>query len=179
MPEFDIRPGNSSDVTSLISLNHTGSSDYVWQLDVRPAEKQVAIEFHEVRLPRSIEVEYPRQPGALADDWLNRDIFLVATDNSGPVGYISAMDENIASIARVVDLVVDLESRRRGVATSLLTQVQTWAMERQMERIIVETQSKNYPCIRMLQKFGYEFCGYNDQYYSTRDVALFFGRALK
>ena len=29
------------------------------------------------------------------------------------------------------------------------------------------------------QKFGYEFCGYNDQYYLNQDVALFFGKALK
>jgi RimJ/RimL family protein N-acetyltransferase len=44
---------------------------------------------------------------------------------------------------------------------------------------VLETQSKNHPCIRLAQKFGYEFCGYNDRYYPTQDVALFFGRALK
>ena len=33
--------------------------------------------------------------------------------------------------------------------------------------------------IRLAQKLGYDFCGYNDQYYPTQDVALFFGRALR
>jgi RimJ/RimL family protein N-acetyltransferase len=45
--------------------------------------------------------------------------------------------------------------------------------------MILEMQSKNHPYIRLAQKFGYEFCGYNDQYYPTQDVALFFGKALK
>jgi RimJ/RimL family protein N-acetyltransferase len=40
-------------------------------------------------------------------------------------------------------------------------------------------QSKNQAYIRLAQKFGYDFCGYNDQYYPTQDVALFFGRAVK
>jgi hypothetical protein len=40
-------------------------------------------------------------------------------------------------------------------------------------------QSKNQPAIRLAQKHGYEFCGYNDHYYMTQDVALFFAKALK
>jgi RimJ/RimL family protein N-acetyltransferase len=56
---------------------------------------------------------------------------------------------------------------------------QTWALERELKRLILEMQSKNQACIRLAQKFGYEFCGYNDQYYLTQDVALFFGRAIK
>ena len=46
-------------------------------------------------------------------------------------------------------------------------------------RLVLEVISKNQPGIRLAQKFGFEFCGYNDQYYPNQDVALFFGRALK
>jgi RimJ/RimL family protein N-acetyltransferase len=60
-----------------------------------------------------------------------------------------------------------------------LEAIQAWALERGVRRLVIETQSKNQACIRLAQKFGYEFCGYNDQYYPTQDVALFFGRALK
>jgi RimJ/RimL family protein N-acetyltransferase len=79
----------------------------------------------------------------------------------------------------VNDLVVAPEKRRQGVASALITAIQTWALEKSVKRLILEMQSKNQPCIRLAQKFGYEFCGYNDQYYPTQDVALFFGRALK
>ena len=39
-------------------------------------------------------------------------------------------------------------------------------------------QSKNYPAIHLALNQGYAFCGYNDHYYSTQDIALFFVRGL-
>jgi ribosomal protein S18 acetylase RimI-like enzyme len=44
--------------------------------------------------------------------------------------------------------------------------------------MFLEMQAKNLPAIRLAQGHGYEFCGYNDHYYLTQDVALFFARAL-
>ncbi len=95
------------------------------------------------------------------------------------VGYLGMVEERTSALIRVTDIVVSPDRRRQGVASSLLTAAQTWAMDRGSPRMILEMQSKNHPCIRLAQKFGYEFCGYNDQYYPTQDVAVFFGRALK
>lgn len=179
MPTFEIRPANAIDLPSLIGIDHSNSSEYVWQLDVRNEPNQVTANFREVRLPRSVTVAYPRNPSLLADEWTKRDVFFVALQGDIPVGYIGAVEEHVAAVAWVTDLVVAGEMRRRGVASDLLTAVQAWALERSVRRIVLETQSKNHPYIRLAQKFGYEFCGYNDQYYPTQDVALFFGRALK
>jgi ribosomal protein S18 acetylase RimI-like enzyme len=65
------------------------------------------------------------------------------------------------------------------VASALLAEAQDWAAERSHRRLILEMQSKNYPGIRLAQKFGYEFCGYNDHYYLNQDVALFFAKIIK
>jgi ribosomal protein S18 acetylase RimI-like enzyme len=65
------------------------------------------------------------------------------------------------------------------VGSGLLSAAQEWAQERSHGRLILEMQSKNVPAIRLAQKFGYEFCGYNDHYYLTQDVALFFAKAIK
>jgi RimJ/RimL family protein N-acetyltransferase len=89
------------------------------------------------------------------------------------------MAEPSSAVAWVSDLAVAPEHRRQGAASSLLTAMQDWALERGVRRLVLEMQSKNQAYIRLAQKFGYEFCGYNDQYYLTQDVALFFGRALK
>jgi RimJ/RimL family protein N-acetyltransferase len=56
---------------------------------------------------------------------------------------------------------------------------QDWASQRNLLRMILETQSKNYAAIHLAMKLGYEFCGYNDQYYASRDIVLFFARFLK
>lgn len=179
MASFNIRSAVATDLPSLMALDHSNSSEYVWQLDVRNEPNQVTADFREVRLPRSVTVAYPHDPSLLADEWMKRDAVLVAFRDDVPIGYVCVVLKHISTVAWVTDLVVSQNVRRRGAASALLTATQAWALERSVRRIILETQSKNHPCIRLAQKFGYEFCGYNDQYYPTKDIALFFGRALK
>ena len=179
MPPFEIRLVSVGDIPRLMALDHSCSSDYVWQLELRREATQAVASFREVRLPRSIEVKYPRDPSTLADEWMRRDVSLVALNEGNPIGYICTTVEYASSVAWVTDLVVSPLQRRKGAASALLTATQSWAVERRIRRLILEMQSKNQAYIRLAQKFGYEFCGYNDQYYPTQDVALFFGRAIK
>ena len=179
MPPFEIRPASPNDLTRLMAIDHSCFSDYVWQLELRREAGQITSSFREVRLPRSVAVTYPRDPLTLSEHWTKRDGLLVATEEAIPVGYLGMVHEQASAVIRVTDVVVAPELRRQGVASSLLTAAQAWAIDRGIQRMILEMQSKNHPYIRLAQKFGYEFCGYNDQYYPTQDVALFFGRALK
>jgi len=179
MPEFEVRPANTNDLPRLMALDHSCSSDYVWQLDVRREPNQFTANFREVRLPRSVEVKYPHNPFTLAEQWGRRDAVFTALQENNPVGYICLTEEHAAAIVWVTDIIVAPEQRRKGVGSALLMAGQAWALERGARRLVLEMQSKNQACIRMMQKFGYEFCGYNDQYYPTQDIALFFGRALK
>lgn len=179
MASFEIRPAIANDLPRLMAMDHSCLSDYVWQLEVRRETGQIASTFREVRLPRTVHVTYPRNPLSLVEEWTRRDIVLVALFEDVPVGYISAVEEHASAVAWVTDIVVSPEKRRQGAGSRLLAAAEKWALERSVRRLILEMQSKNQPCIRLSQKFGYEFCGYNDQYYPTQDVALFFGRALK
>ena len=179
MPPFEIRPASPNDLTRLMAMDHSCLSDYVWQLELRRETGQITSSFREVRLPRTAAVTYPRDPMSLSEQWTKRDGLLVATEEGIPVGYLAMMEERVSALIRVTDIVVTPERRRQGVASSLLTAAQAWAVDRGIQRLVLEMQSKNHPCIRLAQKFGYEFCGYNDQYYPTQDVAVFFGRALK
>ena len=179
MPPYEIRPASTNDLTRLMAMDHSSFSDYVWQLELRREAGQITSSFREVRLPRSVVVAYPRDPMSLSDEWTRRDAVLVAVEDGSPVGYLALVVERSSSAARVTDIMVSPDRRRQGIASSLLTAAQFWTAERRIQRLILEMQSKNQPCIRLAQKFGYEFCGYNDQYYPTQDVALFFGRALK
>ena len=179
MSSFEVRPAVATDIPRLMALDHSSSSDYVWQLEFPRETAQVTAAFREVRLPRTVEVKYPRDPSTLGNEWMRRDAVLVAMKDDILVGYACAVEEHAASVAWVTDLVIMPEFRRKGAASALLAATQDWALERGVRRLILEMMSKNQACIRLAQKFGYEFCGYNDQYYPTQDVALFFGRALK
>ena len=176
---YEIRPAVANDLPRLMAIDHSCLSDYVWQLELRREVGQITPSFREVRLPRTVQVTYPRNPLSLADEWTRRDAVFVALYEEAPVGYICATEEHPSSVAWVTDIVVASERRRQGTASALLAATEAWAAKRSVRRLILEMQSKNQPCIRLAQKFGYEFCGYNDQYYPTQDVALFFGRALK
>jgi len=176
---FDIRPAVATDIPRLMALDHSSRSDYVWQLDLKRETGQAAASFREVRLPRSVDVVYPRNPFSLADEWSRRDLTLVALEKGATVGYLCAREEHTSAVAWVTDLVVTAEVRRKGAASALLVAAQAWASGRGVRRFILEMQSKNEGGIRLAQKFGYEFCGYNDQYYPTQDVTLFFGRTIK
>jgi GNAT superfamily N-acetyltransferase len=179
MPEIQLRPTVATDLSRLMSFDHSIASESVWQLELRRDSGQVAATFREVRLPRSISISYPHNPFALADDWVRRSMMYTAYTGQDPVGYISLLERGMDSVVWVTDLVVNLANRRQGVASALLAAAQDWAAGRSHRRLILEMQSKNLPGIRLAQKFGYEFCGYNDHYYLNQDVALFFSKAIK
>lgn len=179
MPDIQLRPTIATDLPRLMGFDHSISSDAVWQLELRRDSGQINASFREVRLPRSITITYPHVPFALADDWAKKSMMYTAHVGQDLVGYIGLLERGSTSVVWVTDLVVHAANRRQGVASALLTAAQDWAESRAHRRLIMEMQSKNLPAIRLAQKLGYEFCGYNDQYYLTQDVALFFVKVLK
>jgi ribosomal protein S18 acetylase RimI-like enzyme len=179
MSEIQLRPTVATDLPKLMALDHNTTSESVWQLELKRHTGQVATIFREVRLPRSIQIEYPHNKFSLADDWVRKSMMYTAILDRELAGYIGLLERGTASVVWITDLVVNAAQRRRGVASALLAATQDWAESRTHRRIILETQSKNLPAIRLAQKFGYEFCGYNDHYYLNQDVALFFAKLLK
>lgn len=179
MSEIQIRPTVATDLARLMGIEHSVTSEAVWQLEIRRETGQVAATFREVRLPRAIQVQYPHNNFSLADDWIKRSMMFTAVMEANQVGYISLLERGTGSTVWVFDLVTDAAHRRRGVASALLAAGQAWAESRSHRRLILEVQSKNVPAIRLAQKYGFEFCGYNDHYYINKDVALFFAKILK
>ncbi|GJQ36234.1 MAG: GNAT family N-acetyltransferase [Anaerolineales bacterium] len=179
MSEIQIRPTVATDLARLMGIEHSVTSEAVWQLEVRRETGQVAATFREVRLPRAIQVPYPHNHFSLADDWIKRSMMFTAVMGANQAGYISLLERGTGSTVWIFDLVTDAAHRRRGVASALLAAGQAWAESRSHRRLILEVQSKNVPAIRLAQKYGFEFCGYNDHYYINKDVALFFAKILK
>ncbi len=178
MPQIQIRPAVAADLPLLMAIDHAVETDYVWQMEVLAEEGQMGAIFREVRLPRTVTISSPRPAAALNDDWSRRSGLLVAVIGKEPVGYVRLTDKVVPRTAWVTGLAVASRYRRQGMATALLLAAQGWALERKNSSILLEMSSKNVPAIRLAQKLGYEFCGYNDRYYENRDIALFFGRAL-
>lgn len=162
----------------MTGINHSYHTDYVWQMEINLVEHEVNIRFREVRLPRSMQVDYPRKPEMLMDDMQKRTGVLVAESDNQTVGYIALEGGVTPGLVSVRDMAVLGRLRRRGIGQALVRAAQSWAQRNQADRLMLEMQSKNYPAISMANKLAYEFCGYNDRYYANQDIALFFAKRI-
>jgi GNAT superfamily N-acetyltransferase len=179
MPEIEIRPAIAADIPSLTAIDHSYTSDNVWQMEVNAEEGLIGVSFREIRLPRSVRVDYPRSAKSLADNWTDRHGLLVALLQGEAVGYVSIMLNIAPTTAWSTDLAVVRRFRRQGIGSALVLAAQEWGADHDCRRIILEMQPKNYPAIHMAQKLGFDFSGYNDLFYATHDIGLFFSRALR
>ena len=179
MPEIEIRPALTTDLAVLAGIEHSSKTDYVWQMDRSFDTGQMSISFREIRLPRSIRIEYQHTHDQIVEAWKKAAVILMAVLGNQPVGYASIQDQQTSGTAWITDLAVAEHNRREGIASALLLSTQNWANQRRFRRIVLEMSSKNVAAVRMAFKLGYEFCGYNDQYYANQDIALFFSRLMR
>lgn len=179
MPEIQIRPAIAADIPALVAIDHTYTTELVWQMEIQSEDNQVNISFREIHLPRSVRVEYPRPLDRLGDEWTQRAGILVALLESEVVGYASMM-LNIAPVTTwLTDLAVKRRVRRQGIGSALVLAAREWAEHHASRRIVLEMQPKNVAYLRLAQKLGFDFCGYNDRYYANHDIGLFFARSVR
>jgi ribosomal protein S18 acetylase RimI-like enzyme len=161
------------------TLDHSYTTDRVWQMEAREGDGVVTTTFRVARLPREMRVDYPRGADDLAGGWQQRDGFLVAGDYGRVYGYVALNARVEHGIAWVGDLAVDRPWRRRGIGTALLQAAAQWGRDHDLVRLVIGVQTKNYPAIQLCQSRGLTFCGYNDHYWPNQDIALFFGEPLR
>jgi len=173
--EIKIRPSISSDIPALMQLDHNYSTNHVWQMGVRKnLEGVIEIHFREIKLPRVMQVMYPRDPLRLADEWVRRLLLLTAEENGYKCGYAAVIESPSPGSVWLTDLVVDLRQRRKGIGTQMLKSILSWSSLEGYGRLFAEVQSKNYPAISLFRKFGFQFSGYSDAYFPDQDIALLF-----
>lgn len=181
MAEIQIRSAIARDITAIMQMEHNYETDYVLQMNFQTSRDQNhnAVTFRRVRLPHTQRVEYPRRLKTLINDWTTRSGLLVASLQESTVGYVSLSLDIVPGTAWITDLVVDRRLRRKGIGTTLLLSSLEWGANRACRMLALEMQLKNDPAIRFAQKFGFDFIGFNDRYYSNHDVAVFFGKSLQ
>ena len=174
-----VRPATLADLNACLSIDHSSATDHVWQMQVRDSDLQVGVSFHVVRLPRQMRVEYPRDVEQLVEDWHREEAFLVAEADNEVRGYVDLLAMPWQQMGWVANLAVERNYRRRGIATALLRHARQWARQHGLRLLQAEATTKNYPALRLYQKLGFQFCGFNDHYYPNQDIAVFFVQLLR
>lgn len=167
------------EIDDCIALNHAYYTDHVWQMDIREENEHMVIRFRTVRLPRSLEVAYPHDQTRLPKIRAKFDCFLVAVSDNVVLGYVNLqIDLTQPAKGWIHDLVVGASFRRRKIGSALLEQATRWAQLHHVRYLNLEVQTKNYPAIQFIQKYGFTFCGFNDHFYNNQDIAVFFTKSI-
>jgi ribosomal protein S18 acetylase RimI-like enzyme len=126
-----------------------------------------------------MQVAYPRKLDEVIEDWQHGEGFLVAEVDGEVRGYVDLRAEPWQRLCRVPNMAVDRAYRKRGIGKALIRHARQWAGSQGMRALLVEATTKNYPALSFYQTLGFQFCGFNDQYYSNQDIALFFVQLLR
>ncbi len=176
---MQIFPAELVDINACYQMDLSYTTDYVWQMQAQENGRAIDIRFDTVRLPRPMRVDYPRSPDELLEHWQQDQCFLVARNmNDIIVGFLDARADLWQNLLWISNLGITKNFRRRGVGKLLLKSATRWAQSQNLCRVMVEVQTKNYPAISFIQKYGFQFCGYNERYFPNGDIALFFTRSI-
>ncbi len=174
MAEIEIRQAISTDIAEISLLDHSCETTHVFQLDRVNDSDQFEVYLREVRLPRNLHLNYPRDPKNLIDQWTRYSLILVARRGDRLLGYLAILEDPGFNSARVTDLAVLPDVRRKGVATALIQAAKKWVHSRGLTRFILEVPSKDKPGVELARKLKFEFSGYCDRYYAGLDMVLYF-----
>ena len=174
-----VRPATLADLNACLVMDHTGVTDHVWQMKVEEEEAQVSVTFHTVRLPRRMGAAYPYSLEQLVEDWQRGEGFVVAEVDNEVRGYVDLLARPWQRLGWVANMAVERGYRRQGIGTALMRHARQWAREQGLQMLLAEATTKNYPALCFYQKLGFQFCGFNDHYYTNQDIALFFVQSLR
>jgi ribosomal protein S18 acetylase RimI-like enzyme len=115
----------------------------------------------------------------LVEDWERGEGFLVAEADNEVRGYADLVAQPWQGIGWLANLAVDRGHRRQGIGTALMRHARQWAREQGLQVLLAEATTKNYPALCFYRRLGFQFCGFNDHYYTNQDIALFFVQKLR
>lgn len=147
-------------------------------------DSRLRLRFIENRFEYDIIPESPRLKRYPSEN-LNPQDYI---DSSHQAVYLAYFENNLAGqiilrtnwnhFGYIQDLVVDQAFRRRGIGRALLGRAKTWAAERDLPGLMLETQDVNVPACRLYQSYGFTLSGFDQYLYrgldpSTTEVALY------
>ncbi len=176
---MNIRSAQARDLDACLALDPSYETDYVWQMETTRPAGAVSIAFRETRLPRTMRVSGTPVRDLVSEHFELGECFLVAEEENVIRGYLDMTADRWKQIAWLNHLTVASDRRRRGMGSGLLRAGLDWAREQGLSTIMAETSTKNHPASALCQKHGFTFCGFNERYYSNRDIAIFFALVLR
>lgn len=172
---MEIRPVRPEDLDDLFEIDGTiQSSDYLhlerageglsvsWKLEQRPLREQRVV-------PNRLDDDQKfvlRQIATGADE----GFALLAEHEGQKVALLLAQAQPQYGTLRILDLRVDYDFRREGLATAFLFQAVAEARAQALRAVTAESLTDNLPAARLLLKCGFDLAGIDAQRRSNHDL---------
>jgi ribosomal protein S18 acetylase RimI-like enzyme len=104
--------------------------------------------------------------------------FFVAEGNGEIVGFGRVHFYRWNRSAYVINLLVDIDYRRRGMGSLLLKTMEDFARENGARVIMFDTAIDNIPALNLYFENGFKICGYNEKLYDNAKTALYLAKEL-
>ena len=185
---MEIRPVRPADLDALTDIDGTVESSQYLHLDRSGEGFELAWKLTERPLR-----ERRHDPNRLDDErrFLVKQVAtgadegtaLMAEHDGAAVALMLAMPDNERQTIRVLDLRVDYDHRREGLATAMIYQVISEARAAGLRAVMAESKTDNVPAAMLLSKCGFDIAGLDARRYSNHDlvkeaVALYWYAAL-
>lgn len=175
---MEIRLATLADLNACLALDDAYETEYVWQVEQHNDARNIAVNLRLTRLPRPIKVRGTISPDGLAANY-QRGGNVWVYDERGVVGFVNASEQEWHQAVYLHSLAVAPMMRRTGIGSQLMRMVIEWARQKKARAIFLDASTKNYPAICFFQRHGFAFCGFSDQLYFNRDIAMLFALNLR
>lgn len=174
-----VRAVRDGDWEGCLGIDTSYETKYAWQMDELHSGGEWRVSFREIRLPRTLRIQPVVANDSLLKSWQRRDQFWVALEHREVIGYLG-LDVDLASYqARITDIAVIPEFRRKGTASAMLARATEWCLRQHIHQLILVCPLKGHPAISFAQKHHFAFCGFQDSYWPGQEVALFFRQRVR
>lgn len=101
----------------------------------------------------------------------NDEGYVVVAEHDGQIiGLLIAQERPAAAVMELIDVRVDYDFRRQGIATVMTLQLIEHAREKALRATTAVTRSNNGPAARMLDKLNFDFSGLDTHRFSNHDL---------
>ena len=172
---MELRPATEADTEAVLEIDGTVEShrylhvdvageglDVRWSVQDRPLRERLI-------LPRPLDDEQ-RFTFRTIVTGVDDGTATVAVHEDAVVGLLVTKPDLTTSVLRIVDLRVDFEQRREGLATALMYGAIAAARDGQVRAVAADVPANNGPAHALLLKLGFTLAGLDCQRWSNHDL---------
>ncbi len=101
---------------------------------------------------------------------VDEGIATVVEHDDQPIALMLAQPRPLRGTLKLIDLRVDYDHRREGLATGLVYQLIQTARETKCRAVAAQTRANNFPANQLMARLGFEIAGLDAQRHSNHDL---------